>query len=249
MANESGYFDIYLKRVNRFGNDFQSRILGQRERDFENYLFKSVHRVDFEYEGELIPGTFEPMKQERSQVTKYLLVRNNVLIPGGTILMLPDNVQDELHPWMVFYKDEIRRGGYNRYVMLRLSHYIKWEGRDKKVYYDWVYLYGKGLDVMKDTVQSSYSHSKSRFTEDENVSTIIGPRAPTLQKDVYIEVGEGADLQHFRVTGFDITSTAGVQYTSIDPIYEYDRSTAEYQEGDDKNDFYWLSGGEIDGGS
>lgn len=249
MANSSEYFEIYKKRINRFGTDFQSRLLGQRERDFENYLLKSVYRVDFEFNGEMIPGTFERMKQDRSQTTQYLLVRNNVEIPNGTILMLPDNPQNEKHPWMVFYPDEIRTSGYNRYTMLKMTHYIKWEGRDKHVYYSWVYLYGKGLDVMKDTVQSSYSHSKSRFTEDENISTIIGPRQPTLQKDVYIEVGEGDDLQHYRVTGFDILSTPGVQYSSIDPIYEFDRSVATYEEGDDKSEFYWLSGGKIDGGS
>ena len=32
------YFDIYKKRVNRFGTDYQSRIQGEREHLFDLYL-------------------------------------------------------------------------------------------------------------------------------------------------------------------------------------------------------------------
>ena len=43
------YFDIYKMRLNRFGNDYQSRIQGAREYNFDLYLLKSVYRVDFMY--------------------------------------------------------------------------------------------------------------------------------------------------------------------------------------------------------
>ena len=41
------YQDVYLKRLNRYGLDYQSRIQGQREREFENYLLKTVYLVHF----------------------------------------------------------------------------------------------------------------------------------------------------------------------------------------------------------
>ena len=44
------YNDVYLKRLNRYGLDYQSRVQGQREREFENYLLKTIYRVDFLYE-------------------------------------------------------------------------------------------------------------------------------------------------------------------------------------------------------
>ena len=54
------YFEeVYLKRLNRYGYDYQSRIQGQREKVFEGKLLKSVYRVDFEYKGETHPGTLE----------------------------------------------------------------------------------------------------------------------------------------------------------------------------------------------
>ena len=47
------YFeDVYLKRLNRYGYDYQSRVQAQREKVFEDLLLKSVYRVDFEYENE-----------------------------------------------------------------------------------------------------------------------------------------------------------------------------------------------------
>ena len=41
------YFDIYEKRLNRYGLDYQSRIQGKREQNFDLYLQKSIYRVDF----------------------------------------------------------------------------------------------------------------------------------------------------------------------------------------------------------
>ena len=54
------YFeDVYLKRLNRYGTDYQSRVQAQREREFEGKLLKSIYRVDFEYDGEARPATLE----------------------------------------------------------------------------------------------------------------------------------------------------------------------------------------------
>jgi hypothetical protein len=51
-VNAMDYFeDIYLKRLNRFGLDYHSRVQNKREKDFELYLMKSVYRVEFEYQG------------------------------------------------------------------------------------------------------------------------------------------------------------------------------------------------------
>ena len=46
-----GYYeDVYLKRLNRYGIDFQSRMQRQREENFKLQLAKSVYYVTFEYE-------------------------------------------------------------------------------------------------------------------------------------------------------------------------------------------------------
>ena len=39
------YFDIYKMRLNRFGNDYQSRIQGEREYLFDLYLLISYNAI------------------------------------------------------------------------------------------------------------------------------------------------------------------------------------------------------------
>jgi hypothetical protein len=56
------YESVYQKRLNRYGLDYQSRVQSQRERDFENYLYKTIYRVDFEFNGEMLPGSLERNK-------------------------------------------------------------------------------------------------------------------------------------------------------------------------------------------
>ena len=62
------YFeDVYLKRLNRYGIDYQSRVQNKREKEFEDYLLKSVYRVDFEYEDAIHPRLLEKYKQDDTQ--------------------------------------------------------------------------------------------------------------------------------------------------------------------------------------
>ena len=61
------YENAYRRRLNRYGLDYQSRIQSQRERDFDNYLYKTIYRVDFEYNGDLIPASLERYKQVYSE--------------------------------------------------------------------------------------------------------------------------------------------------------------------------------------
>ena len=69
------YFDVYKKRLNRYGNNFQTRIQNQREKDFENYLLKTVYRVDFEYKDEIHPAALERKSQDHTKTIQYLLTR------------------------------------------------------------------------------------------------------------------------------------------------------------------------------
>ena len=48
-----GYYeDVYLKRLNRYGIDYQSRLQAMREANFERQLEQSIYLVRFEYDGE-----------------------------------------------------------------------------------------------------------------------------------------------------------------------------------------------------
>ena len=238
------YFDeVYLKRLNRYGYDYQSRIQGQREKVFEDLLLKSVYRVDFVYEEEMHPGLLERYKQDETELMQYLLTRVGLNIPNGTILMIPDKDNVE-QPWLVYWLESIKASGYNRYIVLKMTHFISWRDRNGVARTSWSYMYGQQDNMLKDEIRSR-SRSDAIYTENLKSSFFVVPTNEFIRKDDYIEIGEGALKEAYRVTGYDIHSTPGVEYVTVDPVYLRDNSPAPIQtEEDDPANYYWLNGGE-----
>lgn len=241
--SDNYYEDVYLKRLNRYGYDYQSRVQAQREREFEGKLLKSIYRVDFEFQGETHPGTLERYKQDETELMQYLLTRVSLNLPNGTILMIPD--KDFVpQPWLVYWLESIKASGYNRYIVLRMTHYITWYDRDKNKRESWCYMYGQQDNMLKDELRSR-SRMDTLYTENLKMSFFIMPTNEFIRRDDYIEIGEGALKEAYRVTGYDIQSTPGVEYVTVDPVYLRDHTPApDLQPGDSPDDYYWLNGGE-----
>ena len=240
----SDYFsDVYLKRLNRYGYDYQNRVQNQRERVFEDKLLKSIYRVDFNFEGETHPGTLERYKQDETQLMQYLLTRVSLNLPNGTILMIPDK-DSEPQPWLVFWLESMKASGYNRYIVLKMTHFITWRDRDGIERSSWCHMYGQQDNMLKDELRSR-SRMDTLYTENLKMSFFIMPTTEFLRRDDYIEIGEGGLKEAYRVTGYDIQSTVGVEYVTVDPVYLRDNTPApEQKTEDDPDDFYWLNGGE-----
>ena len=178
----SNYYDIYLRRLNRYGTNYQDRVQTKREKEFDYYLLKSVYRIDFEYAEETHPATFERYKQDETETLHYLLTKTSLNIPNGTILMLPD--KDEVpQPWMIYYLENIKASGYNRYVALKMSHFITWKDKDGIEQTSWAYFYGQENNMLKDELQSR-SRSNARYTENLKLSFFIMPTSPYIKKDI-----------------------------------------------------------------
>ena len=236
------YFDIYKQRLNRFGNDYQSRIQGAREYNFDLYLLKSVYRVDFEYKHHHHAGSLERYKQNDTKTLQYLLTKIDLNIPNGTILMISDK-DGKPRPWMIYYLENIKASGYNRYVVLKMTHFLTWTARDGSTRSAWAYLYGQEDNMLKDELKSR-SRSKVLYTENLKLSFFILPVNEFLRKDDYLEVGEGRLKEAYVVTGYDIQSTPGVEFVSVDPQYIRDLTPApEQTASDDKDDFFWINQG------
>lgn len=239
-----GYFeDIYKKRVNRYGLDYQSRIQREREELFDLYLLKTIYRVDFLFEDEEVAGSLEKYKQDETQTLQYLLTKTNINIPNGTILMIPD--KDKIKkPWLVYYLEDIKASGYNRYIVLKMTHYLTWTARDGSQQESWAYMYGQEDNMLKDEIRSR-SRMDIIYSENLKMSFFVMPTTPKIKKDDYLEIGTGELKEQYRVTGYDIQSTPGVEYVTVDPTYEYDLTPAPQQQpGDSEDEFFWLNGGE-----
>ena len=237
-----GYYDIYYKRARRFGDTIQDRIINTRKHEFDSQLSQSVYRVFFEFQGTQ-EGEFVRYKQDETETLHYLLTRTELNIPNGTILMIPD--KDNIsRPWLVYYYEHIHASGYNRYIMLRMSHFIKWRDRNGNIQSSWCYMYGQEDNMLKDEIKSR-SRMDTIYTENLKMSFLVMPINPYILKDDYIEIGEGLLKEGYRVTGYDRQSSEGVEYITIDPVPLRDLTPAPQQEdSDNPNDFFWIKGGE-----
>ena len=84
-----GYYEeVYLKRLNRYGIDFQSRMQRQREENFKLQLQKSVYYIDFLYGDKECEGELTPYKQNETKDLHYLLTDVHLDMPNGTILFI-----------------------------------------------------------------------------------------------------------------------------------------------------------------
>lgn len=238
-----GYYeDVYLKRLNHYGVDFQSRIQGQREENFRRQLAKSVYYVEFEYEGVMREGELTPMRQNETKTMQYLLTDVHLDMPNGTVLWIPD--KDEiLCPWLIYYLESIKASGYNRYIVLKMTHYLTWKNRQGEVCSTWAYFYGQEDNMLKDELKSR-SRSKVLYTENLKLSFFIIPFNENIRKDDYLELTRGKLTEAYVVTGYDIQSTPGVEFVSVDPQYIRDKSEPPIQSASDSaDDFYWLNRG------
>ena len=238
----SYYEDVYLKRLNRYGIDFQSRMQRQREENFKLQLKKSVYYIDFEYEGETHEAELPPYKQNETKDLHYLLTDIHLNMPNGTVLMLPDK-DGERVPWMIYWLEDYVASGYNRYIVLRMTHYLTWKNREGKKCNAWAYFYGQEDNMLKDELKSR-SRNKALYTENLKLSFFITPRNVNIRKDDYIEVGEDKLKEAYVVTGYDMQSTPGVEFVSVDPQYIRDLSEPPIQSAEDlDSDFFWINKG------
>lgn len=237
----SSYYEkVYQRRLNRYGLDYQSRIQSQRERDFDNYLYKTIYRVDFEFDGNYVAGSLERYKQDFSETQGYLLTKKEVNIPNGTILKI-ESKDGTITPWMVWWLEQIESSGYNRYVVLKMTHYLKWKSGDQ-IIEQWAYFSGTGAAAISDAVRTSTG--KPLYSENDNLHTFITTQNETICRDLYFEVTQGNITQAYVVTEFDINSTPGVNYVTVDhvPVRPAQSESIKVDE-ENKEDFFWLQGG------
>ena len=239
------YHNVYLKRLNRYGTDFQSRMQRQREENFALQLKRSVYYTVFwldgaeekKYEGELVP-----LRQNETKTMQHLLVDIHLDIPSGTIAWMPDKDGIPV-PWMIYYLENMRASGYNRYIVVKMTHFITWVDREGNTQESWAYFYGQEDNMLKDELKSR-SRSATLYTENLKLSFFLMPMTPHIRKDNYIEVSYGGLTEAYVVTGYDIISTPGVEFVSVDPQYIRDLTPPpEQTEEDNDDDFFWINKG------
>lgn len=237
------YYDIYKKRLNHYGTTLQERLQGRREKDFENYLRKSIYRVDFEYKGEMHPATLERKSQDQTRTVQYLLTRIDLKIPSGTILSIKDQYGDT-HKWLIYWLEYIEASGYNRYTVVKMTHRLTWKAANGMICSSLGYIHGKGDLTIWDAIKGN----APVYLENNNMNTVIMPVRLDIEKDDYVVADINAEIddgqvvkQPYKVEGYDRVSTPGVQFVTLDPVPFRDMApTPSKQEDDTDDEFYWI---------
>lgn len=252
----SYYEDIYLKRLNRYGTNYQDRVARQREENFARQLEKSIYRVSFEFDGEVRAGELTRNSQDNSKTLCYLLTDVHTEIPNGIVLKINEREDEDGKPYMIYWQEEIEAKGYNKYIALKMTHLITWWVDDKE-YVSWAYMFGQENNMLKDELKSR-SRMDTLYGENLKASFFIMPFTVNLHKDDYFEVKKNGVIEAYRVTGMDRQSTDGVMFVTIDPLYKYDHhkrldytGDEEYtkpnvEETNEADDYYWSMMKEVD---
>ena len=243
MAEERSYFDIYKKRINRYGENTQERIQGQREKVFDIKVQESVYKVSFIYEGNEHFGTLERGSQDNTETIQYLLTKVDLQIPVGEILEITD-LHGNTNRWMIYYQEQIQASGYNKYIVLKMTHFIEWKDREGNDHSEWGYFYGQEDNMLKDELRSR-SRTQVLYTENIKLNFIIMPTNKYMKKDTYFTITIKDIEEAYVVTGYDIVSTPGVMFISMDPTFirnDDAETVVPTSPKPEEEDCFWLTG-------
>lgn len=220
-----GYYDNYLKRVNRYGNTLQERIQGKREHDFEVFMKKSPNQVDAWndlVEGEPYNAILQTKEYDQDEVVDYLLVPLENEIPMGTIIYTKDTRHKQViyegktysaRRWINYAIDPYTSAGYNRYTVVELESELSWVDEGIK-YTAFAHATGGGSGARDKNINLKF---RMQFSEagvylPNKRYSIVMPTHPNIKKNMKVTLGE----ETWRVTGFDNISVKGVSYVTLE---------------------------------
>ena len=216
------YYDIYQKRLGRYGNTVQERMKNQRILLFEKYKAQSVYQIPFaDNEGKPRTAVFEPYKQNETKFLSYLLTDLDIELQDGWCNEIFDLDNKSLGKWMVFYLEENHSRGYNKYVMLRMSHVISINGMGEYP----CYCYGQMSALIEDLVAS---RADVWYEDKDKDGHIIMPTLD-IKKDDYIIVN-GDKNEPYLVTGFDKMTIPGVIYIALNETMTRDTKEVDFKD-------------------
>ena len=228
------YFDIYKKRMNRYGNNATDRLEKGRQQNFEKFLHQSPHYTKFQYKDKEVECVFEPSSQDETKTVMHVLCRVGEKFNPGDIVTICGK------RYMFWYWDERQDSGYNRWNVIKLSQHIEWLNEDGSTWSNEAYIFSQQTNMLKNELKSR-SRSATLYLENLKLDFMIMPSDKNLEIGSYLVIKINDMSRAERVTGIDFLSTPGVMYVSMDPTIERDlTSPPEKKPEDDDNDYFWL---------
>jgi hypothetical protein len=216
------YFeDVYLPRINRFGDTLQDRIQGKREHDFIVMMNKSPNKVEVRevnpWAGDtsLYSGVLQTKEYDEDEIQNYLLVPCDRKVPMGYLLYFTDVRRDveREKPFMAFAEDPYTTAGYNRYTVVELEETLNWIV-DGIPYSSPVHATGGGSGARDKNINLKFrvQFSEAGVYLPNKRYSLIMPYNEHIKKNYRVTLGG----ETWRVTGFDKISVSGVMYLTLE---------------------------------
>ena len=216
------YFDdVYLKRINRYGNTLQDRIQGKREHDFIVMMNKSPNKVEvrevnpWKNDTNYYDGVLQTKEYDEDEIQNYLLVPCDQKVPMGHLLYFTDVRRDveREKPFMAYAEDPYTTAGYNRYTVVELEETLNWIV-DGVPYSSPVHATGGGSGARDKNINLKF---RIQFTEagvylPNKRYSLIMPYNEAIKKNHRVTLGG----ETWRITGFDKISVSGVMYLTLE---------------------------------
>jgi hypothetical protein len=79
------------------------------------------------------------------------------------------------------------------------------------------------------------------YFELDKESFFIMPLNIYLKRNDYFTIGEGELKEAYKVSGYDIQSTEGIEFVTAVPVFERDETQIEISDSEAQtDDYYWL---------
>lgn len=205
------YFnDVYLKKINRFGDNIQDRVHGQMRNDFENKLKKSVNTVKLYNlkNKEIGIGILETKKVDEKQLNSYLCTRVEDKYNSGFVFKTIDSDKNA-KTWLVVLQEKYQTIGYNRYKVVLLDNLLEWIGTDGLIHSSYVHYIGSLDGALKENFSIDFDTAVGNPTK--NLKLICSYN-DDLKRDLRINISD----ETWRVVGYDKISIPGVMYVTLE---------------------------------
>ena len=212
-----GYYkDVYLKRLNRFGNNIQERIQGKKEYGFQYFKDKSPNKVEVLFESNDWEGVLQIQESSEKEVFSYLLMDKEVILADGDIIDTIQFVDKKQQTWIIFHLDTFTSIGYNRYQIVELDRTIQWI-EDGVVHKELCHVTGSGANLRDKSISEKFAISwdVAAVGLPNKILNLIMRTNANFKKGTRILIED----ETWKVTGIDKVSVPGVSYVTLKEDY------------------------------
>ena len=222
----SEYFSDYLERLNKDGDDFQSRILTRREKKFETFLKRTVYSSDqiTDEDGNKYVGSIHPTKDsEKTCLYTFMSLKKDVFTPGQLI-------SNKDKTWLITHKLLDDTLGYNCYTLMYLPTILTIQDGDNKFSFP-ARITNDSAEAIEDFFSTLSSSNRSYREPDRNIK-VICKRYEYFKKDQKFMI-EG---DTFKIEGINKTAVPGCVYLTLGQCLT---DASQFIEANDTDNSFW----------